>query len=60
MRHFLEGDAVEELSTGLHFDPLLPKGFMALKTEAVIESRPTKMLCIGAIDHDFTKIFKEA
>jgi heat-inducible transcriptional repressor len=60
MRHFLEGDAVEELSPGLHFDPLLPKGFMALKTEAVIENRPTKMLCIGAIDHDFTKIFKEA
>jgi heat-inducible transcriptional repressor len=60
MRHFLDGDAVEQMASGLHFDPLLPKGFMALRTEAVIDNRPTKMLCIGAIDQDFTKIFKEA
>jgi len=60
VRSFLEGDAVEQLSPGLHFDPLLPKGFMALRTEAVIDNRRTKMLCIGAIDQDFTKIFKEA
>jgi len=51
---------VEQMASGLHFDPLLPKGFMALRTEAVIDNRPTKMLCIGAIDQDFTKIFKEA
>ena len=57
IRSFLEGDAVEQLTLGLHFDPLLPKGFMALRTEAVIDSRQTKILCIGAIDHDFTKIF---
>ncbi|WP_353662953.1 hypothetical protein [Hydrogenimonas sp. SS33] len=58
MRPFLEGDAIEEIDEGLHFDPLLPKGFMALKTEAVIEDRPMKMLCIGGIDHDFTKLFR--
>ncbi|SFP73207.1 hypothetical protein [Hydrogenimonas thermophila] len=57
VRSFLEGDVVEQLTPGLHFDPLLPKGFMALSTEAVIDDRRTKMLCIGAIDHDFTKIF---
>jgi len=57
VRSFLEGDAVEQLTLGLHFDPILPKGFMALRTEAVIDGRQTKMLCIGAIDHNFTKIF---
>jgi len=58
VRSFLEGDVVEQLTLGLHFDPLLPKGFMALKTEAIIDGRKTKMVCIGAIDHDFSKIFK--
>ena len=57
VRSFLEGDVVEQLTPGLHFDPLLPKGFMALRTEAIIDDRQTKILCIGAIDHDFTKIF---
>ncbi len=59
IRHFLDGDIIEELGCGLYFDPLLPKGFMALRVDSVIENRPTKMLCIGAIDQDFTKIFKE-
>ena len=59
MRLFLDGDVIEELSKGLHFEPLIPKGYMALRTEAVIEERPTKVVCMGAIDHDFTKIFKE-
>jgi len=58
VRSFLEGDVVEHFTPGLHFDPLLPKGFMALKTEAIIDGRQTKMLCIGAIDHDFSKIFR--
>lgn len=59
MRSFLDGEVIEELRDGLHFDPLLPKGFMALRIDSVIEKRPMKMLCIGAIDQDFTKIFKE-
>ncbi|WP_201353536.1 hypothetical protein [Hydrogenimonas urashimensis] len=59
VRLFLEGDVIEELSTGLHFEPVIPKGFMALRTEAIVDNRPTKILCMGAIDHDFTKIFKE-
>ena len=59
IRLFLEGDVIEELPPGLHFEPIIPRGFMALRTEAMIDERPTKMLCIGAIDHDFTKIFKE-
>jgi len=59
MRLFLEGDVIEELPAGLHFEPLVPKGFMALRTEALIDNRPTKLLCMGAIDNDFTKIFKE-
>jgi len=58
VKAFLEGDVVEQLSTGLHFDSLLPKGFMALKTEAIIDECKTEMLCIGAIDHNFNKIFK--
>ena len=58
MRRFLEGEALEEMEEGLHFDPLLPRGFMALRTEVTIEERPTRLLCIGAIDHDFTKIFR--
>ena len=57
VRSFLEGDMVEQLTPGLHFDPLLPKGFMALRTEALIDGCQTKILCIGAIDQDFTKIF---
>ncbi|WP_457594019.1 hypothetical protein, partial [Hydrogenimonas sp.] len=59
IRAFLDGDIIEELSGGLYFDPLLPKGFMALRMDSVIEQRPMKLLCIGAIDQDFTKIFKE-
>ncbi|WP_456402654.1 hypothetical protein [Hydrogenimonas sp.] len=59
IRAFLDGDVIEELKDGLYFDPLLPKGFMALRIDSVIENRPMKMLCIGAIDQDFTKIFKE-
>ncbi len=59
MRYFLDGDAVEAVSRGLHFDPLVPKGYMLLRTEATIDEKPAKFLCIGAIDHDFTKIFKE-
>ncbi len=59
IRAFLDGDIIEELGYGLYFDPLLPRGFMALRVDSVIEKRPMKMLCIGAIDQDFTKIFKE-
>jgi heat-inducible transcriptional repressor len=59
IRLFLDGDAIEEFQRGLHFEPIIPKGFMALRTEALIDDRPTKMLCMGAIDQDFTKIFKE-
>ena len=59
VRRFLEGEMIEELTSGLHFDPILPKGFMALRTDTVIDERPAKVLCSGAIDHDFTKIFKE-
>ncbi|WP_456449678.1 hypothetical protein [Hydrogenimonas sp.] len=59
IRPFLEGDVIEELQKGLYFEPIIPKGFMALRTEAFIDDRPTKMLCMGAIDQDFTKIFKE-
>jgi len=58
VRGFLEGDALEEIGAGVHFDPLLPRGFMALKTEALIGDRPMQMLCIGGIDHDFTKLFR--
>ncbi|BBG65465.1 heat-inducible transcription repressor HrcA [Hydrogenimonas sp.] len=59
IRAFLDGDIIEELEYGLYFDPLLPKGFMALRVDSVVERKPMKMLCIGAIDRDFTKIFKE-
>ncbi|WP_300368709.1 hypothetical protein [Hydrogenimonas sp.] len=59
MRIFLDGDVIEEFSMGLHFEPLIPRGFMALRTEALIDNHPTKIFCMGAIDHDFTKIFKE-
>ncbi|WP_456451612.1 hypothetical protein [Hydrogenimonas sp.] len=58
IRRFLEGDVIEELPSGLYFDPTLPRGFMALRTEAVIDETPMKMLCMGAIDHDFGKVFK--
>jgi len=60
IRNFLDGDVIEELPAGLYFDPLLPRGFMALRTEAVIDEKPAKLLCMGAIDHDFSKIFKES
>lgn len=59
IRRFLDGEAIEEIGRGLHFEPILPKGYMALRTETVIDEKPAKVLCIGAIDHDFTKIFKE-
>jgi heat-inducible transcriptional repressor len=59
VRRFLEGDVIEELPVGLYFDPMLPRGFMALRTDATIDEKPTKLLCLGAIDQDFTKIFKE-
>ncbi len=59
IRAFLDGDIIEELESGLYFDPLLPKGYMALRVDSMIEERPMKLLCIGAIDQDFTKIFKE-
>jgi len=57
LRRYLDGDVIEELDNGLYFDPLLPKGFMALRLEAEVESRPVKLLCLGAINHDFTKLF---
>jgi heat-inducible transcriptional repressor len=60
IRRFLEGDVIEELPVGLYFDPTLPRGFMALRTDAVIDERPTKLLCLGAIDHDCAKIFKKS
>jgi heat-inducible transcriptional repressor len=55
-RRFLEGDVVEELGLGLHFDPLLPRGYMAMRANAVIDGVPNKMVCMGAIDHDFAKL----
>ncbi|WP_456485513.1 hypothetical protein [Hydrogenimonas sp.] len=59
VRQFLDGDIIEDLGRGLHFEPMLPKGYMALQTETVVDEKAAKVLCIGAIDHDFTKIFKE-
>lgn len=58
MLAFLEGNALEELDRGLYFDPMLPRGFMALRTDAVIDEKPTRLLCLGAIDHDFSKLFR--
>ncbi|WP_457596243.1 hypothetical protein [Hydrogenimonas sp.] len=58
IRSFLEGDVIEALPKGLYFDPLLPKGFMALRTEAVLDEKPVKLMCMGAIDHDFARLFK--
>ncbi len=59
IRDFLDGNIIEEFDDGLYFETLMPKGYMALKMNSVIGNRPMKMLCIGAIDRDFTKIFKE-
>ncbi|NPA29334.1 MAG: hypothetical protein GXO33_04030 [Epsilonproteobacteria bacterium] len=58
LKEYLEGDAVETFGNGIHFDPLLPRGFMALRTETTLDNRPVKLLCLGAIDHNFTKLFK--
>ncbi len=58
LKEFLEGEALERFDNGIHFDPKVPKGFMALKTEAMLDENPVKLLCLGAIDHNFTKLFK--
>lgn len=58
VRRFLEGDVLDELPNGLYFDPHVPKGYMIVRTEAVIDDRRTRMLCMGSLDRDYTKLFK--
>lgn len=50
---FMNGYVLMQTNCGLYFENIVPIGFVALKTEAVIEKRNAQMLCVGHLSRDF-------
>lgn len=58
IKDILDGTILDKLKPGLYFEELLPKGYLAYNSNAKIEKRDAKMLCIGALCRDYESFFK--
>lgn len=50
---FLNGEILDKISQGLHFEKLLPSGFLGACHECKIEGKDSKILIIGQLSTDY-------
>lgn len=56
----VDGSIFDSLQLGIYCEEVLPKGYMAIMQDIVLKTQPGKksrMLCVGALDRDFTHFF---
>jgi heat-inducible transcriptional repressor len=53
MPWFMDGKVASEIKRGIYFRNLIPDGYMAVKTEAVVDGRNAEMLYVGHLSRDF-------
>lgn len=49
----LEGNVFRHLKQGLHFERILPLGFLGVVQPIKTQGEETKMLCVGGLEQDF-------
>lgn len=58
--NIINGEMFDTLENGMYCEEVLPKGHLAIMQEIRLKSQPDKkvrMLCIGALDRDFTHFY---
>ena len=56
----IDGGIFDSLQSGMYCEEVLPKGYVAIMQDIVLKTHPDKksrMLCVGALDRDFTQFF---
>lgn len=57
----VDGSIFDSLQNGMYCEEVLPKGYVAIMQDIVLKDEPNKksrMLCVGALDRDFTQFFE--
>ncbi|GMB95568.1 HrcA family transcriptional regulator [Helicobacter sp. NHP22-001] len=52
-RQILEGSLLRGLKQGLHFEKVLPLGFLGVFCPIKLKGEQTRMLCVGGLEQDF-------
>ncbi|CRF40483.1 HrcA family transcriptional regulator [Helicobacter ailurogastricus] len=52
-RQILEGSLLRGLEQGLHFEKVLPLGFLGVLCPIKLKGEQTRMLCVGGLEQDF-------
>ncbi|WP_201274721.1 HrcA family transcriptional regulator [Helicobacter magdeburgensis] len=63
--HIISGDMFDTLENGMYCEEVLPSGYLAIMQEIRLKShldkkgmdKKARMLCIGALDRDFTQFY---
>ncbi|WP_281950655.1 HrcA family transcriptional regulator [Nitrosophilus kaiyonis] len=57
IKAILDGIILDDLKPGIYFEEVVPTGYLAYNTNAQIEKKDAKMLCIGHLSRDYEKFF---
>jgi heat-inducible transcriptional repressor len=53
----IKGKNFDLIADGVYFDEVVPKGYMAIKSDVFIEGKEAKLLCIGKLSKNFDYFF---
>ncbi|WP_200762334.1 hypothetical protein [Nitrosophilus alvini] len=59
LKDIMEGNYFDKVEKGVHFKHIVPEGYLALKSDAQIEDKEAKMLCIGHLSRDFESFLQQ-
>lgn len=54
---YLNGDIMDRLINGLHFQNIVPEGFMAIKQDIKVAQKNAKMLVVGRLFRDYSRFY---
>lgn len=54
---YLSGDVMDRIINGLHFQNIVPEGFMAIKQDIEVAHKSAKMLVVGRLFRDYNKFY---
>lgn len=57
IKDVLDGTLLDELRPGLYFENIVPKGYLAYNSNAKIEEKDAKLMCIGHLSRDYESFF---
>ncbi len=58
IRSFMKTSLFEKLENGVYFEELVPKGYMAVKYDALIDEKEANIFCIGRADRDYREFLR--